>query len=220
MKTCYKCNVKINTNVEECPLCHNILEEKNKGENIFPTIESKYQLREILEKILKFLAISSVFISIFLNYVISKEISWSLFVVAGITSFFITLNITLKTRKNFMKLLFAEFNIILFSSILWDIFTGFYKWSLNYVLPLTCISYIVAIFIMRIFFKYYIKDYVFYIVTSCLIGLSPIILLIFNVLTVRWISYISVCISIFVIALMYVFNKKSLQKELERRLHF
>ena len=28
MKTCYKCNVKINTNVEECPLCHNILEEK------------------------------------------------------------------------------------------------------------------------------------------------------------------------------------------------
>ena len=119
-----------------------------------------------------------------------------------------------------MKLLFAEFNIILFSSILWDIFTGFYKWSLNYVLPLTCISYIVAIFIMRIFFKYYIKDYVFYIVTSCLIGLSPIILLIFNVVTVRWISYISVCISIFVIALMYVFNKKSLQKELERRLHF
>lgn len=220
MKTCYKCNVKINTNVEECPLCHNILEEKNKGENIFPTIESKYQLREILEKILKLLAISSVFISIFLNYVISKEISWSLFVVAGITSFFITLNITLKTRKNFMKLLFAEFNIILFSSILWDIFTGFYKWSLNYVLPLTCISYIVAIFIMRIFFKYYIKDYVFYIVTSCLIGLSPIILLIFNVVTVRWISYISVCISIFVIALMYVFNKKSLQKELERRLHF
>lgn len=220
MKTCYKCNVKINTNVEECPLCHNILEEKNKGENIFPTIESKYQLREILEKIFKLLAISSVFISIFLNYVISKEISWSLFVVAGITSFFITLNITLKTRKNFMKLLFAEFNIILFSSILWDIFTGFYKWSLNYVLPLTCISYIVAIFIMRIFFKYYIKDYVFYIVTSCLIGLSPIILLIFNVVTVRWISYISVCISIFVIALMYVFNKKSLQKELERRLHF
>lgn len=220
MKKCYKCNVELNTISNTCPLCHNDLGKETKSSSVFPVVPTRYTRHNLLYKILAFLSLLAIIICVFINSVVNKDVSWSLFVIAGITCFWLTLTTAIKTRNNFMKLLFGEFNLVIISSLLWDYFTGFHKWSLNYVLPLTCITYIVAMFIMRIFFKYYIKDHVFHITLNCFIGLLPAILLIFDIVTVKWPSMTSVIISVFMIALMYVFNKKSFKKEFERRFHF
>ena len=220
MKKCYKCNVDLNIANNTCPLCHNDLGKDKENNSVFPIIPTIYTKHNLLYKILAFLSMLAIVICVFINSVVNKDVSWSLFVIAGITCFWLTLTTAIKTRNNFMRLLFGEFNLVIISSILWDYFTGFYMWSINYVLPLTCITYIVAMFIMRIFFKFYIKDYVFYITLNSFIGLVPAILLIFDIVTVKWPSMTSVIISVFMMSLMYVFNKKSFKKELERRFHF
>ena len=59
-----------------------------------------------------------------------------------------------------------------------------------------------------------------YITLNCLIGIIPLFLLVFKVVTVTWPSIISGLISILVVALLAIFNRKSFTKELTRRFHF
>lgn len=221
MKRCYKCNVDVNSSLNKCPLCQNEIESGKVENSVFPLIPTIYKSHRLLYKILSFISIFGVIVCLTINSIVSKEISWFWFVVAGILCFWITLITAVRRRRShFMKLLFTEFNLIIITTILWDYFTGWSLWSVNYVLPFICISYILAMFIMRIFFKYYIKDYMIYITLNCLIGIVPLFLLLFKVVTVTWPSIVSGLISIFVVALLAIFNRKSFTKELTRRFHF
>lgn len=220
MKRCYKCNVDVNSSLNKCPLCQNEIESGKVENSVFPIIPTIYKSHRLLYKILSFISIFGAIVCLTINSIVSKEISWFWFVVAGILCFWITLITAVRRRNHFMKLLFTEFNFIIIITILWDYFTGWRLWSVNYVLPFICISYILAVFIMRIFFKYYIKDYMIYITLNCLIGIVPLFLLLFKVVTVTWPSIVSGLISIFVVALLAIFNRKSFTKELTRRFHF
>lgn len=220
MKKCYKCNVIVNSSLNKCPLCQNEIKHGKSKECVFPIIPTIYKKHKLLYKMLSFISLFGSIICITINSIVSKEISWSWFVIAGILCFWITLITAIKRRNHFMKLLFTEFNLIVIITILWDYFTGWHLWSINYVLPFTCISYIIAMFIMRIFFKYYIKDHIIYITLNCLIGIIPLLLILIDVVTVEWPSMISVILSIFMVLLLAIFNRKSFTKELTRRFHF
>ena len=76
-----------------------------------------------------------------------------------------------------------------------------------------------AILIMRLFRKKLAKEFIFYASINSMIGLVPGILLIFDKVTVYWPSYISVIISVIILAFLFVFNKKQVKNELERRFH-
>ena len=118
-----------------------------------------------------------------------------------------------------MKMLFGEMILIILVSFLWDYMTGFKLWSINYCLPFLCSIYTFAILLMRLFRANLAKDFIFYATINAMIGLVPGFLLIFNKVSVLWPSYISVIISIVVLAFLLVFNKRQLGQELERRFH-
>ena len=124
-----------------------------------------------------------------------------------------------KARKHFMKMLFTEIILIIILSCIWDYSTGFKMWSINYCLPFLCSIYTMAILIMRLFRKKLAKEFIFYASINSMIGLVPGILLIFDKVTVYWPSYISVIISVIILAFLFVFNKKQVKNELERRFH-
>lgn len=219
MKKCYKCNLNINTNVSKCPLCNSVLDEDTEGENIFPIISNIYKKHKLFFKILLFISILGSFSCIIINYLISNKISWSWFVVAGIISFWLTFITGIKKRNNFMTLLFVEIILILIASIAWDYITGWYFWSITYVLPFLCIAYITTLFFLRIFLKNIFKDHVIYIYINSLIGLLPLYFILRNRLTVKWPSIVCVMFSIFSILFLAIFNHKQMKNELERRLH-
>ena len=52
MRKCFKCNININTNVEECPLCQSPLKGKEKTDDVFPVIMSNYNNHTLLYKLL------------------------------------------------------------------------------------------------------------------------------------------------------------------------
>ena len=153
MKKCYKCNVSINSSALKCPLCNSKLEDDNKDESVFPIIPNVYIRHKFYLKFLLFISILGCLLCTIINYFISDKISWSCFVVAGIVSFWVTLIVGIKQRNNFIRLLFAEAILILIASVIWDYFTGWHYWSITYVLPFLCISYITTLFFLRIFSK-------------------------------------------------------------------
>jgi len=219
MKKCYKCNININSKSSVCPLCKGIIETSENDECVFPIIPSVYKKHKLILKILLFLSILGSFVCLLINYLISKEISWSLFVIAGIISFWITLIVGFKQRNNLMSLLFLEVIFVLILSILWDYFTGWHFWSITYVLPFLCISYISVLFFLRIFLKNIFRDYVIYIYINSLIGITPLYFILKDGLSVRWPSITCIIFSILSILILAIFNHKQMKNELERRLH-
>lgn len=218
MQKCLKCQVKIASTTDICPLCKTPI-EKGQSSDVFPKLEYNYKNHNILLNVLKVCSIAAIVICLFINFTVSRSISWAWFVIAGIVSFWLTLVTALKGRKHFMKMLFAEMILIIITSIIWDYFTGFTFFSINYCLPFLCSIYTIAIMIMRLFRQNLAKDFIFYATINSMIGLVPGILIIFNKVTVLWPSYISVIISIVILVFLTVFNKKQVKNELERRFH-
>lgn len=218
MNKCPKCDVILKTDNNVCPLCHNkiILEENN---SIYPKIKSTYRNHNLLMKISLFTSICGIIFSLLINYWIYNEISWSIFVILGIISFWLTFSMGMNHKQGFMRILFAEIISIIILSIIWDLLTGFHKWSLTYCLPFLCICYTITFLIIRIFTRYTKKEYILYTYLNSLIGLFPLYFILSNKLSTLWPSYISVSTSIFALIFLFIFNHHTLETEIERRLH-
>ena len=218
MSKCLRCKATIESSAKICPLCNTPIIMENTYD-VFPKIDYNYKNHELLYNVIKVCSIIAIVICLFINWTISKKISWSLFVILGIICFWLTLLTALKGRKHFMKMLFTEIILIIILSCIWDYSTGFKMWSINYCLPFLCSIYTMAILIMHLFRKKLAKEFIFYASINSMIGLVPGILLIFDKVTVYWPSYISVIISVIILAFLFVFNKKQVKNELERRFH-
>ena len=219
MKNCYKCNVLVNSSIPRCPLCQSNIDDNSTSESVFPIISNIYTKQKLIFKLLLFLSVFGCVLCTVINYFINKKLNWSWFVIAGIISFWFTLIIGMKRRNNFMKLLFAEVMLVLVSSIIWDYFTGWHFWSINYVLPFLCIAYITTLFFLRLFLKNVFKDYVIYIYINSLVGLVPLYFIFRNKLSIEWPSILCVVFSIISILALAIFNHRQRKNELERRLH-
>lgn len=219
-RICFKCNVLINSKSIKCPLCGTKLKFKNKGEDVFPKIENNFKNSRLAIKILKLITIFATLVSLFIDYMISSNITWSFFVAFAMIMFWTTLKTGIRRKKNILKFLFAELNLVIIASIITDIKLGFTMFSLTYVLPFSIISYISCVFILRIFLNIKLKDYIFYTYINCLIGLIPLLLIINKIIKITWPSSICIILSILLILLLYIFNKKQVEEELERKLHF
>lgn len=218
MNKCNKCNVYINTKTSKCPLCGcNI--NSSKGENVFPHINYLDKKYHLMKKILLFLSLCGIFVSLYINYSITHTLSWSYFVVLGIITFWITLIISLNSRKNLIKMLFLEMIILIILSLIWDYSTGFKLWSINYLLPFIIVLYLTLIFIIKLFIKRLESEFVFYASVSSLIGLIPGLLVLLDKLHVYFPSYICSILSIVMLIYLFVFNKKIIKDELEKRFH-
>lgn len=220
MKKCFKCHININTNIDECPLCKSPLNTKEKGEDVFPIIMNEYNNHNLLYKLLLLISVTGILSCTFINYSISKHLTWSYFVIAAIGSFWATLLTAIRKKNYFLKLLFAELNVILIASILWDFLTGWHNWSITFVLPLVCISYIISIFILRLFIRKLLKDHIIYSYINCLIGMIPLYFVLTNKVTIMWPSIACIILSGFLMIALMIFNKKQVTSELERRFHF
>lgn len=216
---CYKCKVEINSDNNLCPLCQSRLEPSSKNNPVFPVIPTYYQKHKILYKILFLVSLLGIASCTVSNLLINREISWSFFVILGIICFWLTLITTMKKNRYFMKQIFKELNLVILLAIVWDYVTGWHLWSLDYVLPLTCIAYTLMIVVMRIFFNYHLKDNIITVILNCFIGFLPVIFLLFKITKQTLPSLISIYLSLVMIIILIAFNFKSLKGELERRLH-
>ena len=170
-------------------------------------------------KISLFISLCGIIFSLLINYWVNNQISWSPFVILGILSFWLTFSMGINSKHGFMRILFAEIISIMVLSIIWDLLTGFHKWSITYCLPFLCISYTITFLIIRIFTRHTRREYILYTYLNSLIGLLPLYFIIKNNLNTLWPSYVSVSTSILALIFLFIFNYYTLGTEIERRMH-
>jgi hypothetical protein len=105
-------------------------------------------------------------------------------------------------------------------SFILDMLLGFARWSINYLVPFFVLAGILALFIFILLKPTRFISYFIYMLIIALFGLTLLILLGINILTVKTPSVITAFISLMVIIGMFMFGDKRTKNEFIKRFHF
>ena len=135
MKFCPHCKVQLEADPERCPLCHNVTEPAlGPSYRAYPPLPVLAH-RGGLYRFLQFLSAVAGIVAVALNLSLGHEVWWSLFVLAGIGCGWLCLLVFIRKRHNPMKVLVWQVALCMVLSVLWDLATGWHRWSVEFVIP-------------------------------------------------------------------------------------
>lgn len=218
MLTCPKCKIAVAGDKECCPLCQGELTGTADRDPYLPPKRTKYS-RFFVLKLISFSAVALIIIATALNMMIRPDIWWSLFAVVGVACVWPTVAIGFTYRKRLFKNLTFQLFIITFAAVLWDLFVGWQGWSLDYVLPCTCMAYMITVFVLSRVMEGPRNSYIIYLVLDCVYGLVPIVLVLLRIVRIPYPSVSCAALSLISIFGLLFFQGKALKEEIQKKLH-
>ncbi|HHX62584.1 MAG TPA: hypothetical protein GX707_18005 [Epulopiscium sp.] len=219
MKYCRHCNVDIRGNHDKCPLCENILEElKGKSEEIFPQIPPFYKSHLAL-KIMIFISIVALVISFAINMIFPSNINWPILFMFAVLSIWGGLIIIVQKRYHIPKKIVWQVFIISILAVFWDYKTGWMGWSLDYVIPIACVSAMIIMYVTAKIMHVSIRDYITYILLDGIFGIIPVLFILFDLVKVVYPSIISIGFSIISLSAIFIFQGGEIKAEISKRMH-
>jgi hypothetical protein len=192
-------------------------------DDVFPPIPPAASAGRSSRRLITFIAFGTIAVA-----VISAAVNvslfpggpwWFLFVLAGLASLWLSFLIINRQWWDIPKNIFSQVIVISIMVLLWDFFTGFHKWSLNFVVPILWSSSMVALAVLSKVRKLQIEDYLVYLSIISIISIFSLLLIIFKVVTTVYPAMLCFVISIISLAFLLLFEGKSLREELRRRMH-
>lgn len=218
MMYCKKCNVFVNGEKRCCPLCQGIL-LGNPSVDAYPKIEQPKYNRHFLIRLISFIAIAMAVICTFVNIMLPKYGYWCIFADAGILCGWITAMIGITYRKRLISNIMLQLFIITAMSFIWDSCTGWYKWSIDFVLPCCCFASTVAICVISLVKKLPKSEYIMYLIVNGIYGLVPLIFIVKGVLNIIYPSAICTALSIILVSAIFLFEGRSASSEISKKMH-
>ncbi|MEG0894823.1 MAG: DUF6320 domain-containing protein [Oscillospiraceae bacterium] len=221
MKYCDKCKVTVRNNLKQCPLCQQILQEKDNtpSQQIYPKVTPIYKQYSDFLKLVGFICAVISVLSIIINLTLPATGYWSIAVLGGVICFIISLSSAITKWSNPPKNIMFQVIIVSLAAVGWDFFTGFNGWSIDYVIPCICVSAMVSMAIISKVFKQSLQDYMLYWILDVFFGLVPIIFLASNLVKVKIPSLICIAISLIFLAALAIFEGANLLDEIKKRFH-
>lgn len=216
MSKCLKCNVLLDTLSDRCPLCNS--EVKETIDPTYPKIKPKFT-NLLFRKIMLLIAITSCISVALVNFILTPNIKWSIFVVLQIILMYYVFYHVLNGRKKVVRLLFILNIIVCILSIFWDYYTGLRGWSINYVFPSLCITYGIFMLILRFVNYFVFKENSSYIYLNVCLEFLPVLLLNLDKISIGILAYISAVVGIINLVILIVFDGSSFKSDIERKFH-
>ncbi len=220
MRYCKSCRMKIENDIERCPLCGSLTEPtEGASNNDCPNVTDHTAIRYATRAVLLFAIIASV-VTVYINIFYAKEVPWSIICVLGSAYLTYSTNFILKTGKNYA--FFVLFQVLLVSVIVYVIDLMFKNlgWSINYVIPFLIISGCIALSLLGMIKPVKYKEYLVYLLVLAILGLLPLIAVLCRWTKVAWTSLVCVFYSAATILGMILFTGKRVRAELKKKLHF
>ena len=203
-----------------CPLCGNKLPpaEKEDTVQLFPKIPS-YLKSHMKLRVLLFISIVMVVLSFMIYFIFPTELNWPLLLLLGLLSIWLDMIFLVQKRFHIPKKIVWQVAIISILSVFWDWNTGWRGWSLNYVIPILCITALLLMYSIAIIMKLGNRDYITYAFMSALFGFIPALFLFFDWVPVRYPSIISIAVSFIFLSAIFILQGNSIKSEIEKRFH-
>ena len=219
MRYCRNCNVHIREKRDKCVLCENKLEGlQENSENIFPEIPPFYESHLAL-KIMIFISIVALVISFGINIIFPSKINWPILFMLVVISIWVGLIIIVQKRYHIPKKIIWQVIIVSILAVFWDYKTGWRGWSLDYVIPIACVSAMIIMYITAKIMNLSISDYITYIFLAGIFGIIPVLFIIFNLVDISYPSIMSIGASIILLSAILIFQGKEIKSEIIKRMH-
>lgn len=218
MKHCEKCNVDVAGDRKICPLCQTVLSGEGE-ENAYPYIHTFYSKYRMLIKTGIFASICACIISFAVNSLIPQSGKWSSFVLFGMACIWLCLYIIIKKGENIPKTIFYHVFIVSGLSVLWDKFTGWHGWSVDFVIPSVCMVAMIATVVLVKALKGHLRNYLFFIFMNAIFGILPIILYYAGFVKIPHASVICTALSVIIIFALLIFQGHEIIVELKKKFH-
>ncbi|MBR7185731.1 MAG: hypothetical protein IKD37_09025 [Clostridia bacterium] len=217
MKYCDNCRLAVRTNRQTCPLCQAQL--RGEGESAFPEIKSVYNQFILFFKLLLALTIAGAVASVAINLMIPESGLWCHYVLFGGLCFWVLLITAIRRRTSIPRgILNQVFWICIFSGI-WDALTVWHGWSIDFVIPCTCIIAIVALGVLGKVLRLPTGDYLACILVDAVFGIVPLVFYLTGLSQFVYLSLSCVAVSLIAAAFIFIFHGKQIRSDLARRFH-
>ena len=222
MLFCKSCGASISGNKSCCPLCQQPLSgEPDEKSEIFPNIKLKDYNKGFLVRVASFIAIAGAVtdIGVYSTVHTAGGVRWWVFVLAGIFCCWVSAVTAIIKRRNIFKNISWQLIIITGFAVLWDVFTGWRGWSIDYVIPCCCMASMAIMYILSKILKTEVRACMIYLLWDMVYGIVPIIFIFCGILRVTFPSIACVALSVISISAIILFQGKSIFDELSRRFH-
>lgn len=218
MASCEKCGIDVSEPRKNCPLCGGNLKNAGEGEYVFPNVQPKSQFR-LLYALAALVLIAASLICVAINVSGAGSGFWSAFVVAGALSAGVALVMFERKKGNIFSSIAWQTAVISAMSFAWDYFTGFHRWSLEYVIPIIYICAVVAAGLISLIVKPCVQDCMLYITVNCFFGIAPLMFIIFDTVRTKLPSALCFTFSMIELSVLVIFYGGAMRDELIRRFH-
>lgn len=225
MKYCDKCHVEVKTNMQYCPLCHQVLKgdgDPSRMETYPDFVPLRREVLPLTKKIVLFVTVIAIISLLVINIAGWQGKLWSLIPIGAIFYFFTVVRIGLLSRQNiaFKLAILTTLLIIILNLIDQNYTEPDYKgWALDFVFPLALLSCNVAISVIIWIKRINFRDYIFYLLTILVFSLVPLILVFFNLIHRSWPSIAAFAMAVLILLIIIFFFPKSIRDEIKKRFH-
>ncbi|GAA4115967.1 DUF6320 domain-containing protein [Enteractinococcus coprophilus] len=137
----------------------------------------------------------------------------------GVVTMWLVAVMAVRKRRNVAKSIVYLVLIVGLVCLYWDYLNGWQGWSLNYAIPIVCGSSILALLITVRSMRIEVGNYIVYSGITILLGLLPIVFLVFSWVTTTLPSAICVAVSVIALVVIQVYRGAEVRHELAKRLH-
>ena len=220
MKTCERCHLQVAGDRDRCPLCQGPLSGVgSEAEEVFPALPDVRRRYHLLMRLVVFLSLAGVIVCAAVNYLWFRGSWWVLFVAAATVCLWLCLYNLLRLRRNIPKnILWMVFWLSLLA-VLWDRFTGWRGWSLDYVVPCICVLAMLSMAAVAKVLRLELEDILVYLLLDVLFGVVPLVSLLLGWVGESLPSVLCVVASLLSLAFLLVFDGERMRAEIKKRLH-
>lgn len=223
MNKCRQCGIYIYENDGKCPLCNKPAGElkitcENEWYPAYKPSEASPG-KGMVKKVYLFVSITVISICLLVNALAGLENPWFLYVAGPIMYLLLLINNTILSRMHTgMKILLQICSI---SGLLFiiDMLSGFYRWSVNIVIPYLFIAGTLINTIIILKKKMLWREYAGYILAMIFLGFLPVLLYWTGIADILWAAAVSALYSILTVIGMLIFANKKFKNEVTRRFH-
>lgn len=220
MQFCKKCGVSVNGDKKCCPLCQGRLSgEAEPEKERYPQIPMPKYSRNFIMKFVTFAAIFISVVSYAVNLVVTPDFKWSVIAALAALCAWAATVVGIAYHRRIIKSIMWELLLITPITVLWDINTGWHKWSVDFVLPCLCGAAIIATAVITAVMKYPPREYMLYLCAEAVYGIVPFVLYMLGVTTVALPSVICSALSVLSISAVILFMGKNAGSEVKRKFH-
>lgn len=158
--------------------------------------------------------------AVMLNVILTPRLYWAVFVAGGALSMWAAFSIGFFKRHNLLKNGIWQLIVASAACFVWDRFTGWQGWSVDFVYPILCLGALISFPIIARIQKLTVPEYMIYYLLAGIFGLVPLLFLASGLVTVIYPSVLCAGISFIFLAGLFIFKGRDIFAELYKKLHF